>query len=239
MWEILFPGGLLILALITQTVQIPLSHILSVFGTAFFFQALAIFFYAQPRSSFLTAFSVSAGILLLCSSQSASMLALAAGLAISSQFLFQYREKPLFNPINFGIGIVLLYQRPIFLSEAQGSLSMLIPFWIGAFLMSRESLAFAVSYFSLLALSAYLNGHPTLVIQGIQSVYLLVFATSVVAERKQGALSIAVAIVGYIMQVHFNLSSGLFFAFLILSPIAVILEGRRKGRVPLKTAAAQ
>lgn len=146
----------------------------------------------KTEFSFLSPTITALSILLLVRANSLWVLALAAGLAIFSKWIFQYKGKHFFNPSNFSISILLYFQY-LWIQPAQWGLFLSFVFLVSVlgFLITKQarrldlSLAFLFFYgLFLLTRSLYLGDPLDIVMHHLQSGSLYIFAFYMISDPK-------------------------------------------------------
>lgn len=193
--------------------------------------------WASLRSASITAI----GLCLLLRSNNLSTMAIAGCLAITSKFLFRYRHKHFFNPANFGIIAALTLTNDAWVSPGQWGTDwwyLLLFLGLGGVVLKRigrwdTSVTFLLAYASLEAMRNFWLGWSWDVWQHqLMSGSLLLFALFMLTDprsipnSKIGRLvwSCAIAFVTFILQNYFYLSTAIFWALFIVSPLTVLLD---------------
>ncbi len=189
------------------------------------------------RSTLIT----SLGLCLLLRSNSYQTMAIASCLAISSKFLFRNRNKHFFNPANFGIIAALTLTNDAWVSPGQWGTDwwyLLLFIGLGGIVLKRvgrwdTSIAFLLAYAGLEAVRNLWLGWSWDVWQHqLMNGSLLLFALFMLTDPRsipnsqRGRLiwSFAIAIVTFILQHYFYLSTAIFWALFIVSPLTVLLD---------------
>jgi Na+-transporting NADH:ubiquinone oxidoreductase subunit NqrB len=192
-------------------------------------------------TSLRSALITSLGLCLLLRSNSYQTMAIASCLAISSKFLFRSRNKHFFNPANFGIIAALTLTNNAWVSPGQWGTDwwyLLLFIGLGGVVLKRvgrwdTSIAFLLAYAGLEGVRNLWLGWSWDVWQHqLMSGSLLLFALFMLTDPRsipnsqRGRLiwSFAIAIVTFILQHYFYLSTAIFWALFIVSPLTVLLD---------------
>jgi Na+-transporting NADH:ubiquinone oxidoreductase subunit NqrB len=181
------------------------------------------------------------GLSLLLRSNHWQIMALAGCLAIVSKFIFCWQHKHFFNPANFGIISVLLLTNNAWVSPGQwgtdwwffslflcagGIISNKVGRW-------ETSITFLVTYGGLEALrSFYLGGSWDVWQHQLESGSLLLFAFFMITDPRsipnayasRLIWSVAIALITFILRDYFYLSTAMFWALFITSPLTILLD---------------
>jgi Na+-transporting NADH:ubiquinone oxidoreductase subunit NqrB len=192
-------------------------------------------------SSCRSALITGLGLSLLLRSNHWQTMAIAGCLAIVSKFIFCYRNKHFFNPANFGIISVLLLTNDAWVSPGQwgtdwwffslflctgGIISNKVGRW-------ETSIAFLLTYAGLEALrSFYLGASWDIWQHQLESGSLLLFAFFMITDPRsipnayvsRLIWSIAIAIITFILRDYFYLSTAMFWALFIVSPLTIFFD---------------
>ncbi|MGK7897204.1 MAG: RnfABCDGE type electron transport complex subunit D [Xenococcus sp. (in: cyanobacteria)] len=189
------------------------------------------------RSATITAL----GLSLLLRGNSYQTMILAGSLAIASKFLFRWRSKHFFNPANFGIIAALIFTNDAWVSPGQWGTDwwyLLLFAGTGGVVLKKvgrwdTSVAFFLTYASLEALRDFWLGWTGDVwLHQLSSGSLLLFALFMLTDPRSipnavtGRLlwAIVIAILTFILQNYFYLSTAIFWALFIISPLTILLD---------------
>ena len=189
------------------------------------------------RSAGITAL----GLCLLLRGNSYQTMILAGFLAIASKFLFRWRRKHFFNPANFGIISVLILTNDAWISPGQWGTDwwyLLLFAGTGGVVLKKvgrwdTSVAFFLTYAGLEALRDFWLGWSIDVwLHQLSSGSLLLFALFMLTDPRSipnaltGRLlwAIAIAVLTFILQNYFYLSTAIFWALFIISPLTILLD---------------
>ena len=189
------------------------------------------------RSALITAL----GLCLLLRGNDYTTMAIASCLAISSKFLFRFRGKHFFNPANFGIIIALILTNDAWVSPGQWGTDwwyLLLFAGMGGIVLKKvgrwdTSVAFLLTYTSLEAMRNFWLGWGWEVWQHqFMSGSLLLFALFMLTDPRSipnatiGRLiwAVSIAVVTFILQDYFYLSTAIFWALFIISPLTIFFD---------------
>ncbi len=189
------------------------------------------------RSASITAL----GLCLLLRGNSYLTMILAGSLAIASKFLFRWRRKHFFNPANFGIIAALILTNDAWVSPGQWGTDwwyLLLFAGTGGVVLKKvgrwdTSVAFFLTYAGLEALRDFWLGWSGDVwLHQLSSGSLLLFALFMLTDPRSipnaltGRLlwAITIAVLTFILQNYFYLSTAIFWALFIISPLTILLD---------------
>lgn len=189
------------------------------------------------RSALITAL----GLCLLLRGNSYQTMILAGFLAIASKFLFRFRGKHFFNPANFGIISALLLTNDGWISPGQWGTDwwyLLLFAGLGGIVLKKvgrwdTSVIFFLTYASLEAIRNFWLGWSWDVLtHQLTSGSLLLFALFMLTDPRsipnatigRCIWAIAIAILTFILQEYFYLSSAIFWALFIISPLTILWD---------------
>lgn len=181
------------------------------------------------------------GLCLLLRGNDPRTMAIAGCLAIASKFLFRFQGKHFFNPGNFGIIAALILTPDAWVSPGQWGTDwwyLLLFLGTAGIILKRvgrwdTSLAFLLAYAGLEALRNFWLGWSGDILQHqLMSGSLLLFAFFMITDPRSipnatcGRLiwAIAIAILTFILQHTFYLSTAVFWALFCLSPLTILLD---------------
>ncbi len=206
-----------------------------------FYRELHLLVCPQVLNSLRSALITSLGLCLLLRSNSYSTMAIAGFMAIASKFLFTHRHKHFFNPANFGIIAVLLLTNDAWVSPGQWGTDwwyILLFLGFGGIVLKKvgrwhTSLTFFLAYAGLEAIRNFWLGWSWDVWQHhLMNGSLLLFALFMLSDPRsipnsQSARliwSLAIAFTTFILQHYFYLSTAIFWALFIISPLTIFLD---------------
>lgn len=248
-YQILVLGTLLATGLIWFDFPVHLLGLVAVFGTALTTQALCEVIFLGPtrrkfdlRSPLITGLSLT--LLLRADTTSLATvwpLAAAALIAISSKFILRIGGKHVFNPANLGIVAMLLLSDNAWTTPGQWGPLLLAAFLmagIGFFVTFRAARAdvpvlFLGTYGALLFGRALWLGDPMAIpLLNLQNGALLLFAFFMISDPKTTPDSFAgriifctgTALLAYLMQYHFFITDGLFYALAIACALRPFID---------------
>ena len=204
-------------------------------------KALGTCFEPQVINSLKSSLITSLGLCLLLRSNSDRTMIIAAFCAIASKFLFRYGKKHFFNPANFGIICALVLTNDAWVSPGQWGTDwwyLLLFAGMGGVVLRKvgrwdTSVTFLLSFSALEALRNYWLGWDWGVLfHQLSSGSLLLFALFMLTDPRSipnatiGRIlwSIAIAIVTFILQDYFYLTTAIFWALFIVSPFTVVFD---------------
>jgi len=189
------------------------------------------------RSPLITAL----GLSLLLRTDHIATMALAAGIAIASKFLFKTNDKHFFNPANLGIIAALTLTNDAWVSPGQWGDEIWYAFiFIGAGGMVLKRVGrwdttgmFLASYALLEALrNFYLGWTWDVWAHRMSSGSLLLFALFMVTDPRsipnarpaRLIWALAIAVLTFVLRNQFYLSTAVFWALFALAPLTVLLD---------------
>jgi Na+-transporting NADH:ubiquinone oxidoreductase subunit NqrB len=192
-------------------------------------------------SSLRSALITSLGLCLLLRANDCTTMAIAGCLAIASKFIFRFQNKHFFNPANFGIIAVLMVTNDAWVSPGQWGTDwwyLLLFVGTGGIILKRvgrwdTSATFLLVYAGLEAIrNAWLGWGLDVWQHQLTSGSLLLFAFFMITDPRSipnatiGRLiwAISIALLTFILQHQFYLSTAVFWALFILSPLTVLLD---------------
>jgi Na+-transporting NADH:ubiquinone oxidoreductase subunit NqrB len=197
--------------------------------------------FADKLSSLKSALITALGLSLLLRADHYTTILLASSLAILSKFLFQVERKHFFNPANFGIISALILTNDAWVSPGQwgddGWYALLFA-GTGGMVLRRvgrwdTTAAFLGAYAALEALRNYWLGWSwDVFFHRLTSGSLLLFALFMLTDPRSipnarvGRLLWAGCIAGvaFILRNQFFISTAVFWALFMLSPLSVLLD---------------
>ncbi|ACK72929.1 conserved hypothetical protein [Gloeothece citriformis PCC 7424] len=181
------------------------------------------------------------GLCLLLRANYYSTVVLASCLAIASKFLFRFQGKHCFNPANFGIITALIFTPDAWVSPGQWGTDwwyLLLFLGSGGMILKKvgrwdTSAVFLLTYISLETVRHFwLGWSGDVLLHQLTNGSFLLFALFMLTDPRSipnattGRLIWAMAVGGltFILQHSFYLSSAIFWALFILSPLTIILD---------------
>ncbi len=245
-YQILVLGTLLSWGVLMLGFPVGCREVLLLVGTALATQALLGAFLRVPfdaRSPLISALS----LCLLARGAAALPLALTAVAAIASKFLIRRRGKHVFNPTNFGLGVMALASGQVWVSPGQwgsgATLTLLLACagWLVVHRAERSDVtwAFLAAYSALLFGRAWWLGDPLAIpLHGLNSGAFLIFAFFMISDPKTtpdsraGRITYAVLVAAGAAFVHFGLyrPNGFIWALLCAAPLVPLLDRLLPGR---------
>ena len=191
------------------------------------------------RSALITAL----GLCLLLRGNNYTTMAIASCLAIASKFLFRFRGKHFFNPANFGIVTALILTNDAWVSPGQWGTDwwyLLLFAGMGGIVLKKvgrwdTSVAFLLTYASLEAIRNFWLGWGWEVWQHqFMSGSLLLFALFMLTDPRSipnATISrliwaISIAVVTFVLQDYFYLSTAIFLGIVYCIPPDYFLRSR-------------
>ncbi|MEB3283137.1 MAG: RnfABCDGE type electron transport complex subunit D [Lyngbya sp.] len=220
--------------LLTQGLMIGLQQLNS--------QSISFGDFNQPSlSSWKSALITALGLCLLLRSNSVTTMVLAGVFAIASKFIFHHQGKHFFNPANFGIITALTLTSDAWVSPGQWgteSWYFLLFLGLGGLILKKvgrweTSATFLATYAGLEALRyVYLGWSFDVYTHQLMSGSLLLFALFMLTDPRSipnastGRIfwAITLAIITFILQHLFFLSTALFWALFLLSPLTLVFD---------------
>ncbi|WP_370623438.1 DUF2330 domain-containing protein [cf. Phormidesmis sp. LEGE 11477] len=189
------------------------------------------------RSPLITAL----GLSLLLRTDHVWTMALAAGCAIASKFIFKAQDKHFFNPANFGIIAALVLTQDAWVSPGQWGEDL----WYGFIFLGAGGLVlkrvgrwdttgmFLASYALMEALrNLYLGWTWDVWAHRMMSGSLLLFALFMVTDPRsipnarsaRLVWAMAIALLTFVLRNQFYLTTAVFWALFALAPLTVLLD---------------
>ena len=236
-------ASILAIGLGFRAFDIAALQIAGIFAAALATQAIFSTLFAvrfEWKSAAITSLSLS----LLLRADSVWPLMLAAVIAIGSKFLIRWRGRHLFNPANIAIVSMLVFTDFAWTSTSQWGSALWFALFIaaaGTWICRRATridvpIVFLGTYAALLFGRALYLGDPLAIpLLRLQNGELILFAFFMLTDprttsedlRVRMALIAATAVSGYILQFHYFLSDGLFYAAFAMAsarPLAELLR---------------
>ena len=198
-------------------------------------------FSPKVLSSLRSALITALGLCLLLRGNDYTTMAIASCLAIASKFLFRFQGKHFFNPANFGIIIALVLTNDAWVSPGQWGTNwwyLLLFAGMGGVILKKvgrwdTSVAFMLAYASLEAMRNFWLGWGWEVWQHqFMSGSLLLFALFMLTDPRSipnATISrliwaVSIAVVTFILQDYFYISTAIFWALFIISPLTILFD---------------
>lgn len=229
--------GLIFLALDVTGARCALVLAAALLSQRFWTWAVNLPFY-DPKSALISGLS----LCLLLRSNSPAVACLSAVLAVSSKFIFRFKEKHLFNPTNFSIVVLLLLlPEQVWVSPGQWGQRAFLGFLlicIGGWVVRRASrmditLAFLGFYLLLLfGRSWWLHEPMTIPWHRTQNGALLIFAFFMISDPKSTPdsrvgriiFALLVAAGGWWVQFKLFRTNGLLWSLALFSLMTPVLD---------------
>lgn len=206
----------------------------------------------RARFDWMSPFITSLSFALLLRANDAAPLALAAALGVGAKFLVRFERRHVFNPANLGIVLALLFAEPL-LGEAAwtstgewGSAAWFacLIAALGAISTSRAGrldvpLVYLGVFGALIFARALILGDPLAIPElRIANAALVLFAFFTISDprttpddlRARVAFVASAAALAYVIQYHFHISDGVFFAPAIIGAVRWIIFAVRRAR---------
>ncbi|MGB7415065.1 MAG: RnfABCDGE type electron transport complex subunit D [Thermosynechococcaceae cyanobacterium] len=247
-YQILFLSLFLILGITTKDWTLQMGTVGVAISTALTVQLLISFwlytrtdpttdFNPSLRSALITAL----GLSLLLRTGHWTTMALAAMLAILSKFILRSNNKHFFNPANFGIIAVLLLTQDAWVSPGQwgevGWYGLLFA-GAGGIVLKRvgrwDTTAMFLGTYTLLGIvrNLWLGWSWDVLTHQLMSGSLLLFALFMLTDPRsipdarsaRLVWSGSIAILTFILQTQFSMTTGIFWALFAIAPFTVLLD---------------
>ncbi|MEA5542445.1 RnfABCDGE type electron transport complex subunit D [Limnoraphis robusta Tam1] len=252
--QILFLSLFLGLGVNTRDWTLKPELIIAVIGTCLLTQGLMIGlqqlnsqslqvgdFNKASLSSWKSAVITALGLCLLLRANSETTMILAGVCAIASKFILHYRGKHFFNPANFGIITALTLTSDAWVSPGQWgteSWYFLLFLGLGGMILKQvgrweTSATFLATYAGLEAIRhLYLGWSFDVYTHQLMSGSLLLFALFMLtdprsipnASKSRIIWAISIAVLTFILQHLFFLSTAIFWALFLLSPLTLVFD---------------
>ncbi|MAZ76454.1 MAG: hypothetical protein CMH31_04040 [Micavibrio sp.] len=213
-----------------------------VIGSALLTQYALTKYFKIPFYDFRSPLITSLSLCLLFKGAAIWLYPLAAVLAIGSKFLIRSDDKHIFNPANFGIvSLLILFPDMVWISPGQWGSALWLGLALAAFaiivLMTARrgdmTLMFLGSWiFFVFGRALWLGDPLSIPILSMQSGALLIFAFFMISDPKstpdhiggRAIFAFATAALGYVLQYHFQVREGLFFALFVMSMTTPLID---------------
>jgi Na+-translocating ferredoxin:NAD+ oxidoreductase RnfD subunit len=191
----------------------------------------------DPRSALISGLS----LCLLLRTNSAPIAVVTAAVAIASKFLLRVRGKHIFNPTNFGLVLMMLATREVWISPGQWGSTALFAFLmacLGGLVVNRATrsdvtFAFLVAYGSLVfGRSIWLGEPASIPLHRLESGALILFSFFMISDPKTtpdsragriifGAL---VAVGAVYVQLRLFRTNGLIWSLIVCSLLVPVID---------------
>ncbi|MEM8779144.1 MAG: RnfABCDGE type electron transport complex subunit D [Cyanobacteria bacterium P01_G01_bin.49] len=232
-------GVIVVSCLVTQLILTALvtRQKIFVFQKGWFNYFINPLFIASWRSALITAL----GLCLLLRGNDYRTMILAGSLAIASKFIFRVNNKHFFNPANFGIIAALTLTNDAWVSPGQWGTDwwyLLLFLGTGGMILKRvgrwETSAVFLGVYALLEgiRNLWLGWSWDVLEHHLMSGSLLLFALFMLTDPRsipnhrlsRLVWAIALAGVAFMLQHSFYLSTAIFWALFLLSPLTILLD---------------
>ena len=191
----------------------------------------------DPRSALISSLS----LCLLLHTDTWMWAVFAAAVAIGSKFVLRVAGHHVFNPSCLAIVVTLLATDRAWVSPGQWGLGAFLAFaavCLGLWVLHHTrrgdvTLAFLAAWSTLLFGRAFWLGDPwSIPLLQLQNAALLIFAFFMISDPKtvpdrrlaRIGFALVVAVVGYVLQYHFYVNEGLFYALAVCAPLVPLLN---------------
>ena len=198
----------------------------------------------DPLSALITSYSLT----LLLRTDTLSLAALAAAIAIGSKFLLRWRGKHIFNPANAALVSLMLLSDAAWVSSGQWGSATIGAFalaCLGFLVLTRAkraetTIAFISVYAGLLLARAIWLGDPlSIPLHQLQNGAFLIFAFFMMSDPKTSPNSAGgrivfaalVATIAYTIQFVFYEPNGPILALIISAPFVPLIDAVSRGQV--------
>jgi Na+-transporting NADH:ubiquinone oxidoreductase subunit NqrB len=245
-YQLFIQSCLLIWGLIYLDFVIPLSHIITAFGTTLLSQTIFTRYHRLPANLFST-LNTTLSILLLLHANHWFWIALACFIAISSKFLVRIHNKHLFNPSNIGIVAVILLTSSAWAAPGQWGQAMWLFLLLGGlglipligFSRLLTSISFLLIFSALILLRSLWLGDPWQIpMHQLQNGALLIFTFYMLSDpmttpdNTLGRIIFGswLAVLAWVLQFMFYIPNAFLYALAVSMPLVVLLNQRFKGQ---------
>lgn len=240
--QILVLSSLLAFLTLTSDFAPPWWLVFITAGAASIIQIACEYLSGRKRLDIRSAVITSLSLTLLLRATHPAFWVLAAAIGIAGKFLLRVNGKHLFNPAALGIVVCLLaFPGHAWVSPAQWGLSPLFAFAVaGLSILVLAGLRKGdIALFFLLAYAAMIFGRavwlgdpPAIPLHQLQNGSLWLFSFFMISDPRTTpdhwagrlAFALAVAAVACIIQFVFFVPEGLFYALILVSPLAVLFD---------------
>lgn len=193
LYQIAILTGLLIYGIVVLRLPVEAPVVVTILATALATQAVATRWLGLARFDPRSALISSLSLCLLLRTQSLTIAAAAAFIAIASKFLIRWRGRHLFNPTNLGLVVVTSMSDSGWISPGQWGSTVVVALVLGGagvLVVSRAgtgdvTLALLTSYAALLFARALWLGDPWAIpLHRMHSAALFIFAFFMISDPK-------------------------------------------------------
>ncbi|MGB1247402.1 MAG: RnfABCDGE type electron transport complex subunit D [Chitinophagales bacterium] len=131
-FQILYLGSFLLMGIFFLQWNTDYLRYGIIIGVALLVQMVAAFFTTKNYQSYKSALITALGLCLLCKTNLYMTGFIAAAIAIASKFLIRYKNKHIFNPVNFGIVVTIFLTGDAWVSPGQWGSHFVWIFMLGA-----------------------------------------------------------------------------------------------------------
>lgn len=197
----------------------------------------------DPRSALISSLS----LCLLLRTDVLLLAILAAVVTVASKFIFQIQRKHIFNPTNFGLGVMMLLSDSVWVSTGQWGSTLFLVFLLGCggglvlYRTARSDITvmFLLVYSALLLGRAWWLGDPqTIPLHYLQNGALLIFAFFMISDprtipdSRAGRIAFACWVASLAAYIQFGMyqPNALIWALLCSSPLVPIIDKLSSGQ---------
>jgi len=241
-YQILFLAAFLLYGINHLGWSYNLTPYFLIFSICILSQSFFCWYYSINISAIKSALISALGLSLLLKTENIWLICLASFLTISSKFLIRYKNKHLFNPVNFGIIVCILFSGEAWISPGKwgntgfifflvGSLGVLV---LGKVKRLETSIAFFGSFFILEYFYQVLyKGWPIdFIFHSFTSGALLLFSFFMITDPRTSpnhviarvSWAVGIAITSFILQEYFYLKSAPFYVLFFASTLTPFLD---------------
>lgn len=241
-FQIAYLSSFLLLGILFLGWQQHLAQYILVISTSLFTQALGAKFIAKQNISLKSAFITSLGLCLLLHTNHYYTAIIAAFVAIAGKFLIRYKGKHIFNPVNFGIVIMLIFSNNAWISPGQWGNHLIVLFAVGilGFLVLKKvnrldaSMTFILVFCGLNFIRSvvYLGWTPDVFYHQISSGTLVLFTFFMITDpmttpnhRKARIIWVSlIAIVAFIVSNYVYIFAAPIWVLFFASPLTPVFD---------------
>lgn len=240
-YQITFLGIFLLVGILSRDWTIQPAAIFALGAATLLTQKLGSYLLKSPSVGLRSAVITTLSLTLLLRSNSYLTLAIAGILGISSKFLLRYQGKHLFNPANFGIIVALLLTNDAWVSPGRWGVEgwYILLFISTAGIVLKKvgrwdtSVAFLLTYTFLSTIrNLWLGWSLDVLTHQLFNGSLLIFALFMLTDPRSipnaatGRIiwAISLALVSFYLQTAWYLSTAIFWALFLLSPLTPVLD---------------
>lgn len=241
-YQIMTLSSLLLLLLFFYDFAPSIEVLPLVMGSALVTQYVFTKYFSVPFYDYRSPLITSLSLCLLFKGAALWLYPLAALFAIGSKFLIRSNDKHVFNPANFGIvSLLILFPDMVWISPGQWGSALwlalaLVAFAVIVLMTARRgdmTLMFLASWmFFVFGRALWLGDPISIPILSMQSGALLIFAFFMISDPKstpdhiggRALFAFVTAALGYVLQYHFQVREGLFFALFAISMTTPLID---------------